>query len=330
MSFKVTIASSPKTTFDVEENESILDAAHRAGIDIPSCCENGICATCKGCILKGDVNYPEQEPEGLMEDEAASGQALFCCAHPSSDLVIDHPELLLPGEFPARFFKISIHEKTALSSNSFKYLFKTESKIPFKFIQGQYIELIIGTERFPLTIVNQPGDEFIECHISHSHSTEELAQFADKIDSAEKLMIYGPQGRAYFQANPAGDTVFLAGGGGVTPMLSMLPPALATGKNVYFYWGARSEHFFYQKEQLNQLANDHPQLKLNFTLCDPDLPEHGNYIHEELLKEIEQLNEPTIYMAGPPSMITNAYDALLEKGITREQMHSDAFSYLNI
>lgn len=332
MTYKITIASDPSVSFEADENDSILNAAHNAGIDIPSCCENGICATCKGCILKGDINYPEQEPEGLMEDEAQDGQALFCCAHPTSDLTIDHPELLLPGEFPARFFKVSLANKSELGPLVTGFSFKIESKIPFRFLPGQYIELIVGTQRHPLSIVNQPGDEFVECHISSSHDREDILELVQQIETAEKLMIHGPLGRAYFRDNRDGDIVFVAGGGGITPMLSMLKPALETGRPVHFYWGTRTADHFYQREKLEALANSHPSLTLSFAVSDASNDFDGPIcnIHECLLNDLAKLSAPTIYMAGPAPMITATHKALIEQGIMREQMISDAFSYLNI
>lgn len=66
--------------------ETILDAAHRAGADLPFACKGGVCCTCKAKILEGsasmDVNY------ALEKDELEAGYILTCQAHPTSEKLI--------------------------------------------------------------------------------------------------------------------------------------------------------------------------------------------------------------------------------------------------
>ncbi len=76
-------------TFDLHldsDGESILDAATKAGADLPFACKGGVCCTCKAKILQGtasmDINY------GLEPDEVKSGYILTCQAHPTSDQLV--------------------------------------------------------------------------------------------------------------------------------------------------------------------------------------------------------------------------------------------------
>ena len=68
-----------------KQDDSILDAALRAGADLPYACKGGVCATCKCKVLEGQVemaiNY------SLEEDEIAQGYVLSCQARPTSDNV---------------------------------------------------------------------------------------------------------------------------------------------------------------------------------------------------------------------------------------------------
>jgi ring-1,2-phenylacetyl-CoA epoxidase subunit PaaE len=68
------------------DGESILDAGHRAGADLPFACKGGVCCTCKAKILEGtarmDVNY------ALEKDEVEAGYILTCQAHPTSEKLV--------------------------------------------------------------------------------------------------------------------------------------------------------------------------------------------------------------------------------------------------
>ncbi len=68
------------------KGESILDAAQRAGADLPFACKGGVCSTCKAKVLKGQVNMDINY--ALEHDEVAEGYVLTCQAHPLTEKVI--------------------------------------------------------------------------------------------------------------------------------------------------------------------------------------------------------------------------------------------------
>ena len=77
------------TQFDFllpSDGSTLLDAAMRAGADLPFSCKGGVCSTCKARLLEGqvemDVNY------GLEPDEVAAGYVLTCQSHPKTQRVV--------------------------------------------------------------------------------------------------------------------------------------------------------------------------------------------------------------------------------------------------
>jgi len=66
--------------------DTILDAATKAGADLPFSCKGGVCSTCRAKLVEGDVmmevNY------ALEADELEQGYILTCQAHPQSDRVL--------------------------------------------------------------------------------------------------------------------------------------------------------------------------------------------------------------------------------------------------
>jgi ferredoxin-NADP reductase len=70
---------------EISSEETILDAATRCNIDIPSSCRQGRCGTCRATKISGDVLMPDQE--ALSADEVAQGEILTCIGQPASEVV---------------------------------------------------------------------------------------------------------------------------------------------------------------------------------------------------------------------------------------------------
>lgn len=72
--------------FLCEPNEFILDAADRAGFELPFSCRSGGCLSCSALLLSGTVEMGEQYV--LEEEHTDAGYFLLCCAVASTDLVL--------------------------------------------------------------------------------------------------------------------------------------------------------------------------------------------------------------------------------------------------
>jgi ring-1,2-phenylacetyl-CoA epoxidase subunit PaaE len=76
----------------VAEGEAILDAALRAGLDLPYACKGGMCSTCRAKVVEGTV---EMEVNYSLEPwETKAGFVLTCQSHPTSEhVVIDYDQM---------------------------------------------------------------------------------------------------------------------------------------------------------------------------------------------------------------------------------------------
>ncbi|PCR91336.1 2Fe-2S iron-sulfur cluster-binding protein [Natrinema ejinorense] len=72
-------------TVAVAPDESVLDAAERAGLDLPHSCRNGMCTACAGELLSGEL---ESNGTALSPEQEADGYVLLCCSSPRTDCVI--------------------------------------------------------------------------------------------------------------------------------------------------------------------------------------------------------------------------------------------------
>ena len=64
------------TVVQVAEGQSVLDAVGRAGIDVPSSCREGTCASCETGVVEGAVDHRDSM---LTEDEREAGETMMIC-----------------------------------------------------------------------------------------------------------------------------------------------------------------------------------------------------------------------------------------------------------
>ncbi len=75
------------TRIDCDPGTTVLDAAVRAGLTVPSSCAEGMCGTCKSVLVSGEVEM--RHNGGIRPKEIAAGKFLPCCSTPKSDLVVE-------------------------------------------------------------------------------------------------------------------------------------------------------------------------------------------------------------------------------------------------
>jgi ferredoxin-NADP reductase len=76
-----------RRSIEVPANMTVLEAAKRAGMRLPSSCTQGLCGTCKSKKISGTIDMHHQG--GIRQREIDAGMMLLCCSKPTSDLVIE-------------------------------------------------------------------------------------------------------------------------------------------------------------------------------------------------------------------------------------------------
>ncbi|SFT83198.1 hybrid-cluster NAD(P)-dependent oxidoreductase [Paraburkholderia aspalathi] len=84
--FTIKLSRSSKS-FTINASETVLVAARKNGVAIPSSCSQGMCGTCKTKVLEGSVDMKHNG--GIREREVQKGFRLLCCSRPTSDLVLE-------------------------------------------------------------------------------------------------------------------------------------------------------------------------------------------------------------------------------------------------
>lgn len=77
-----------RETVPARPGERTLEAAEGSGIDLPFGCRIGVCGTCTGRVLSGEMRHVES-PRGLRERDSREGYVLTCIAVPSTDCTVE-------------------------------------------------------------------------------------------------------------------------------------------------------------------------------------------------------------------------------------------------
>ncbi len=81
-------------TIELANNETILDQAEEAGMDLPYACRQGQCVSCAGKVSDGPAaDYIEHsQQETLSDDEMDNGYMLTCVAYPMAEFTVETGE----------------------------------------------------------------------------------------------------------------------------------------------------------------------------------------------------------------------------------------------
>ena len=158
--------------------------------------------------------------------------------------------------------------------------------------------------------------------------------FHDHVHEGDVLQVKAPSGHFHIDADASVPAVFIAGGIGITPMMSMLRWCAAEqpARRVHLYYGVRSsgDHAF--KQVLENLAVAHPALKLNVVYSSPapgDVQgrdyQHAGYVDLALVRRTLPHGRHQFYVCGPPPMMQSLVPALRDGGVQAADIHFEAF-----
>lgn len=326
----VSVITSQGHIFELNEAESILDAAARSGVSLSYSCRVGRCSSCKCRLLQGKTLALEEEL-GLTEKEKVDNWILSCVRTAITDVELEVDEVELsafqlssPKTFPCR-----IHSLEKLSTDVLKVILRLHPSSSFLFNPGQYIEVIgLGGLRRSYSLANAyAADNQLELHIRHVQNGAMSQYWFDEAKTNDLLRLNGPLG-TFFLRDVAGiDLVFLATGTGFAPVKAMLEginflTSEDQPRSISVYWGGRTLQDLYSNvSDVNINTHFVPVL----SRADSCWAGARGYVQQVLLENQSNLRETLVYACGSNTMIQNARDVLVGAGLPKQHFFSDAF-----
>lgn len=323
-------------TIDVEEGQTILDAALRQGIYIPHACGHGLCGTCKVQIIEGEVDHGVANPFALMDFERDEGKTLACCATLQGDVAIEadideDPDARI---IPVTDFNCTVSRIETMTPTIKAIWLKLDKPIDFQ--AGQYVQIALsGIEGDrPFSIANSPQDIAstgeLEINVRIIPGGPGTAYLHEKLKVGDKLHITGPYGRFFVRTSLNAPMIFMAGGSGLSSPRSMILDLLANGckEQITLIYGQRNLAELYYDEEFKALAQQHA----NFTYV-PALSEDAagfdgfkGFVHDAANDHFKgDFSGHKAYLCGPPPMIEACLGALMQGRLYERDIYAEKF-----
>ena len=334
MSYQVTLKPS-NHKFNVNADETVLEAALRQGYNLNYGCRNGACGSCMGKVLEGSVTYADRPRAALDSDDEADGQALFCQAIPTSDLIIEAFEIGAVKDIPIKTLPCKVAVLERLNHDVMLVKLKLPTTERMQFLAGQYVDFLLKDgRRRSFSIANPPHeDEFIELHIRHVEGGRFTSEVFDAMHTKDLVRIQGPLGTFFLREDSSRPVIFMVGGTGFGPIKGIIEHALAMKieRPMHLYWGARAKEDLYMDEQAKAWTRINPLIRYTPVLSEPkeeDLWQgRTGFVHEAIAADYADLSTYEIYASGPPVMVYAGKDVFEKQGLDLQHYFSDAFEF---
>jgi len=328
-------------TFTVEEDETVLEAAIRQGVQLPYGCKNGACGSCKGKVLKGKMEHGDHSQSALSTLDETAGATLLCCAHPKSNVLIDVREIQGGGDIPVRKVPCRVQAIAYPSDDVAILQLQLPASERFQFLAGQYLEFLLkDNKRRAYSIASAPHQEGpIELHIRHLPGglfTDALfGQGADGKSIKEKdiLRFEGPQGSFFLREDTQKPIIFLASGTGFAPIKSILlhMREKKIDRQVYFYWGGRRPKDLYMDTLCQEFASTIPRFHYIPVVSEAQPDDHWTgrtgFVHHAVMADFPDLSAFQVYACGAPIVIQSAQTDFVEQcGLPEDEFYADSFT----
>lgn len=333
MNYRVDVRPSGQS-FGASDGETVLDAGARQGVVLHYGCRNGLCGSCKGRVLQGEVVYPEGLPKGLTPEEHERGVNLFCKCEARTDLTIEANAVQAVSDLEVRNFPCRVIQLEKLSHDVMRVWLKMPKDQPLRYLAGQYIDVLIeGGKRRAFSIANAPNEEgTLELHIRHVPG----GLFTDKVfatlEEKSILRVRAPLGTFYLRDDDR-PLIFVGGGTGFAPLKGIIETALARGcdRPIHLFWGVRAKEDLYLPELPASWATECGNLQFTPVLSEPkdedDWQGETGFVHEAVAAHYSDLSGFAVYMGGPPVMINACREAFSARGLPDDQIFYDSFDY---
>lgn len=162
--------------------------------------------------------------------------------------------------------------------------------------------------------------------------------FHDNVQEGDELAVKAPSGHFFLERGDS-PIVLIAGGIGITPMLSMLNATIKheSNREVWLFYGVRNSFDHAMKAHFEVLASVHQNFHLHVCYSDPLAEDtlgtdyqHAGFVDIGLLRQTLSFQIHDFFICGPRPMMEALVPALEEWGVPDQHIHYESFGPASI
>ena len=219
---------------------------------------------------------------------------------------------------------------------TFRLMDPTGGPLPFTYLPGQFLTVTVTTDGQPVkrsyTIASAPSQrEFCEITLKREEQGVVSRFLHDRVAEGDTLQITAPSGRFTFSGQEATSVVLIAGGVGITPMMSAIRYLTARSwpGDIFLVYAVRDDADVIFREELEYLRRRHPQLHLTIAAEDVVSPAwpyaRGRITSDVLASAVPEIATRHVHLCGPPPMMHAVKAILSELGVPAEHVRTEVF-----
>jgi propane monooxygenase reductase component len=325
---------------EVGEDETILHAAFQQGIMLMHGCKEGQCSSCKSFILDGDdIELDRYSTFALPDYEKEEGFTLLCRAHPYEDLTIEllnFDEDMIRSGLPIQQAVAEVVSNEPVTHDMRHLVIRLVEPREIKFFPGQYVDIAVpGTDEtrsFSMANTSCRDTGQLEFVIK-IYPDGLFSHFLDtRLAVGDTLNLTGPYGVFTLREGHDADLIFIGGGAGMAPILSLLRSMSERGiqRKATYYYGARRRRDLCFEKELRALEESLPGFRFIPALSEPT-PDDAWDGEVGLITDVVQRFESDLkaahaYVCGPPPMVEAAMPLLTVLGVPEKRIYYDKFT----
>lgn len=325
---------------EVGEEQTVLRAAAEQGIMLMHGCKEGQCSSCKSFVLDGDdIELDRYSTFALPDYEKEEGFTLLCRAHVYEDVTIEllnFDEDMIRSGLPIREAVAEVVAIEPVTHDLRHLVLRLVDPPEIMFFPGQYVDIAA------------PGTEITRSFSMANTSSRETGRlefiikvypdgvFSRVLDTrlavGDRLDLVGPFGVFTLREGQDADIVFVGGGAGMAPILSLLRSMSERGirRRATYYYGARTRRDLCFESELRALEGTLPGFRFVPALSEPAAGDGWDgevgLITEVVKRHESDLSQAHAYVCGPPPMVEAAMALLTGLGVPDRRIYYDKFT----
>jgi benzoate/toluate 1,2-dioxygenase reductase subunit len=311
-----------------DDDEKVTDAAFRQKINLPMDCRDGVCGTCKCFAEKGEYELEFYMDESMSDEEAEQGYVLTCQMIPESDCVLRVPASSALCKTAPEAVEGEVLGVDRLSETSFGLRVKLAK--PIAFLPGQYVNVTVpGTDLHrSYSFSSAPGTDEATFLIRNLPGGVMSSYLGERAQAGDAVTLTGPMGAFYLRPVER-PQLWLAGGSGLAPFLSMLEQVAEQGADhpITLYYAVTRAADLVELERVRELADRIGNVTvITILAAEEEAHDRKGFVTDHVTADDLNAGDADVYLCGPPPMVDAVRAHFAKLGVQPANFYFEKFN----